>query len=185
MVGSLSSPTLGSVDTSPWQWGWGAVEALGVCAAFLAAGLALYFEFDSNRRTRDEIERAREDDRRRQASAVTAWPSGGYILDAQHPGSTVYPEVTIRNGSDLPITDVSIIIRDEDSGEGHATELGFAPRIIVLEPGKERTFPFPGDVRLGDIIGPQRDVATLRLRFIDANGRRWERDGRGGLKNII
>lgn len=145
-------------DVPTWV---GAITTLG---ALIAAGMVLRVEM---RRDRDAAEdRARSE----QAMFCAAWPGltarGGHV-------------VFFRNGSQLPVYDVRITIRNE---EGRVLEVGDTERI---QPPGERTYGWPNEVfdvdELGDRIRDNREQWFPECSFTDAAGRVWFRDWKGTL----
>jgi hypothetical protein len=161
-------------DTDPWAWGWGAVEAIAVTLALIAAAIAVGLEIRAGKQRDRELNERAEDERRRQASAVSIWPTGAMVDDpVKAPRNRRYPKVAVRNSSPLPVSAVWILV----VRSGIETVID---DIEVLAAGGARLYDLPTDLH----AVPGTDMEQYRLRFVDANGRRWERNGRGGLTQI-
>lgn len=163
-----------------WSWeGWAAVEAIAVVLALIAAGYAVRFEMRADKRLADELERTNDERVSAQAAAVAVWPSGGYVPNPETaPRNIAYPSATLKNSSALPITNVWLLIREQEGDQ--TSESYFAPMMHVVEPGEAKIYDVPKDKQFGDTARPVA-ASALILRFTDANGRVWERDGAGTL----
>jgi hypothetical protein len=143
--------------------------------AVIAAGLALYFATAAARSVHAllRVEQARETrreiaDQAFQARHIGAWHQASYFA------------ATLRNGSTLPVYDVTV----EFLGPGGALwEKGL---LDVLPPG-EQILPWTGDASPSDDVagdsrhGP-RDC-RLAVNFTDTAGNRWRRSERGELRS--
>lgn len=167
----------------PWEFGWGAIEALAVCGALLAAGYAVVLERRADRKMRADYAQRIDDERRSHASQVAVWPSGAFIPDPDRaPKNYTYPQLTIRNSSVLPIAqvDVHVVTVNEDGTHHGVTFLETFP---VLEPGETKVVPLSNDLQFG--AGHRTPLANYHLQFLDANGHEWIRDGSGHLSFIV
>jgi hypothetical protein len=110
-----------------------------------------------------------------QAQQVSIWPSAPVVDDPERaPRNRRYTQVTVKNGSALPIIDVFVSAVVEEAGTN--TVCGIE-NLEVLPAGEERTFDVPPEYQ----TSPGRSADVLRVVFIDAAGNRWERNGRGKL----
>lgn len=154
--------------------GW--IQAVATALALGAAGWAVGLEIKAGRRRDAQIEARAEDQRRAQASQVAIWASSPVIDDPQRaPRNRRYPGATVRNASRLPVFDVFVFVSRDDAAGPVETYLDSLP---VIPPETTLTFELPDDLQ----IRPGTSVETLRIRFVDSASRRWERDGKGGLR---
>ena len=196
---AVAAAVLGSLFGSRANWGdvptW--VAAVTTFLAFVAAafaGLVAYelLKVESGRDLKAEQERTerRDAERRGQASKVAAW-YGTWLSPVTYSGgansgipATPGSGAVIRNASDLPVYDVSIVYFlanppkllgwSEGDREHEIPEL-----IPVIPPGEERT-PMPESIRrIGSAT--REPVWLVAIEFTDADDQRWMRDPHGAL----
>lgn len=152
------------------------MEAVATVCALLAAGWAVGLELQAAHRRDGEA-------RREQASKVWVLPSGATEMGPQWPGQFIYWSATVTNGSAQPIYKVRVTINTVDIlGRRSSTQLasdqgGYTD---FLDPGGlvEATLPET------DRLRSDGDMAALRVQFIDAAGRHWERAAVGDLREL-
>lgn len=153
----------------------------GVGTAALAVATFMVIAGDSaDRRRRDAQDAdAAVTARQAQAGEVVQWLEdrsfndstvvrSGFQTGRPPLSSASYHCVVVRNGSRLPVWDVTL------TWDGHP---GASNRRIirVVPPESERSYPFPGD------IGQNTPVF---IQFRDASGRYWFRDAGGWLMEM-
>lgn len=165
-------------------------EGLSAVATACALLAALYAGYQAQRLFRIELgrdEKARDADRKRQATQVSAWAAtriktGGRIIFG----------VVIRNSSDDPVYDVQV--------ECHGFTSPQVPTLQCVPPGEffaantveedataEWDYPKPVREVVGDPLRPftisdARGVDAITFR--DNTGAGWHRAARGELTNI-
>jgi len=133
-------------------------SAVGTVGAFLVGFLLL------RREHRREAERA-EDERRTQASQISAW-----IEAHRRPDGTREVAFHIHNASDMPIYEVELPLPTRQPDEP-AEEF-----IALVPPGQTTRRPAPA--------GWQRSYVEpepVPIEFLDSAGRRWTRSESGAL----
>jgi hypothetical protein len=145
----------------------------------------LPLQADELRESLDERAREKENQRRAQASKVAAW----FEVREMFPGksaSALEWGARIRNGSDLPILDVTTAFHSvKDPGNGQPWTPEYAADMVrpirVIPPAGERSIQFHDSLRSQEKISPHHYVVSIG--FTDAAGYRWRRDPRGALKD--
>lgn len=157
---------------------WGTVPdwfaAVGTVGAFAIGLWLLRGEISAGEQRDREVEARAEDRRREQASLVALWASGDLVLEPQRaPNNRTYTSMTVHNASSLPITDVFAVVNrpgiQTSPQDGHRSVLG-PGEIIVSSLASDCQPPYAVPME------------ALEVRFVDAAGRRWVRDGRGRLR---
>jgi hypothetical protein len=133
-------------------------SAVGTVGAFLLAFGLL------RREHRREAERA-EDQRRAQASQISAW-----VEALRRPDGAREVAFHIHNASDMPIYEVALPL-PAPAGEEPAEEF-----IGLVPPGQTIRRPAPAGWRRS-YTGPE----PVQVEFLDSAGRRWTRDEQGTL----
>jgi len=110
--------------------------------------------------------------KRREAEAEEAKRAQANVVTAsfRRPGDGDAAEVTVRNASDQPISDVTLSIFDEDGRNG-MYDLGMLPA------GEDRA----ATVNIYPDVALAGNLAPFPFWFSDAHGRRWFRDWDGRL----
>jgi hypothetical protein len=173
-VGILSDGRWGDIPS------W--VEALATVGAFVAATIAVRHSWsllkieraNQHARTTEDDRRQLEAERSEQADLVAAWPSRGNARN-----------ITIENGSSLPIYDVALAFVNR-AGDQRGLDIQ-----DVLPPGKHTTY-FPSenikqDPVTGEVLydeNEQPENYRVLIRFRDAGGRIWQRDQFGVLRLV-
>ncbi|MFL5964072.1 MAG: hypothetical protein ACJ757_14385 [Gaiellaceae bacterium] len=153
---------------------WGDVPTwIGAVGTLLAFGIALLIYAQSQR-----------EQRRAQARRVSGWVPGGVsLIRAGTPlklpigrveFDLVQVKLMIRNDSQELVSDLEATIVAADGGDLGVASLAW----IDVGPGQhielDQTMPDTGKVR---------DPVRLKISFVDATGRRWERLG-GNLRRV-
>lgn len=121
--------------------------------------------------------RDRSERRRKQASQVAAWAESRVSED----GRRYY--ITMRNASDLPVTDVRLVVASEKT----LVRLRIRKDRVPEGPLKHHftyipTFPPDATQEVGGFDKPT-PIAVQSLEFSDSSGRRWLRS-HGRLRDI-
>ncbi len=133
------------------------------------------------RESLEQRQRDADEQRRSQATRVTAWLG-------THKESKAFWGANVRNASDEPLFEVRVFfhhMREKEGGGYQAVSQGGPPpreTIAVLPPGEDRFVWIPADVQamFGSIAIDDRNCAAS-IEFTDAAGNQWERDPRGAL----
>lgn len=133
-------------------------SAVGTVGAFLVGFLLL------RREHQREAERA-EDERRAQASRISAW-----VEARRRPDGTREIALHIHNASEMPIYEVELPLQ-APAGEQEATE-----EFVGLVPPGQTTRPAPAEWARSYI-----EPEPVQIEFLDSAGRRWLRDEQGTL----
>lgn len=157
---------------SPWAWGWTAVEALATVAAFVAAGLAVYFAWCANKQLHRDAALAEERRRADQASLVGAW-------------FVEYRRLRVKNASTMPVFSVRMWLVPEDG-----TALYLKYRQLEEPSSESREVDLEQDVLSAvqawrDSRAPaDRPPIPCVMTFRDTHNQWWLRDESGGLNEI-
>lgn len=176
----------------PWQLGdvatWvSAVASVATAILALAAAIVGYrvYKVESGRDARAEQDRRERaaDERRSQASLVSAW----YGRSAEagsgfSPWPTYYWGGWIVNASDSPIYDAVVTFYLSGTGKQSTWSGGL---IKVLPPYRGEQFVDVGDDAREQLTDEERQNSIeVSLEFRDAAGRRWLRDRNGYLHEL-
>ncbi|MBB3044903.1 hypothetical protein [Nocardioides soli] len=146
------------------EWANVIVSGIALCAA-IAAGVAAVSSLHVEQR-RDAL--YDEDRRAQQAALIAAW-----VRDQ----STGTWEAVARNGSSVPVYDVTVFYRSEGSPEMHQTM-----SLPILPPG-DTPLPYPDgwNWTTGNDVAHMIDDVRLAVSFRDAQSLYWLRDESGIL----
>lgn len=133
-------------------------SAVGTVGAFLVGFLLL------RREHRREAERA-EDERRAQASQISAW-----IEAHRRPDGAREVAFHIHNASDMPIYEVELPLPARPRDEPAEEFIGLVP------PGQTTRRRAPAEWQRSYI-----EPEPVEIEFLDSAGRRWTRDEQGTL----
>jgi hypothetical protein len=138
--------------------------------ALIAASTSALSSRQANRRQEGQLEAARDQDRRRQASQIAAW-SELRFEDAESGGGTRGFDVGFAvNASRIPVFDVVV-----STPRGTQVEMPTLPpadgaRVFAKHPAKDGIHELsPGSSK----------AKVLVIHFTDAEGNRWRRDANG------
>ena len=116
------------------------------------------------REHRREADRT-EDERRAQASRVSAW------VELHHaPGSAPELKFHVHNSSDMPIYEVELPLPARADDEPETEFIGLVP------PGQTIRRPAPHEW-LASYVGPE----PIEIEFLDSAGWQWRRNEQGAL----
>ncbi|QSB14038.1 hypothetical protein JQS43_21245 [Natronosporangium hydrolyticum] len=137
--------------------------AVGTVGAFLVGFLLL------RREHRREAERA-EDERRAQASRISAW-----VEAHRKPDGIRQVAFHIHNASEMPIYEVELpsAVPDQPDPEQAAEFIGLIP------PGQTVRRPAPAEWQRTYV-----EAEPIQIEFLDSAGRRWVRDEQGALSAV-
>lgn len=138
-------------------------SAIGTVGAFVVGFVLL------RREHHREAERA-EDERRAQASRISAW-----VEATNPPGTPRRVEFHIHNASDMPIYEVELprVLPDRQEAEHADVFIGLVP------PGRTIRRPAPAEWQR-TYVEPE----PILVEFLDSAGRRWVRDEQGSLSRV-
>jgi hypothetical protein len=206
VVRKAGLPDWGDVPT----WVSAVTTILALAAAVVAAVIArrLYkIESERDRRTEADRSAAAEDrrlaaedrlraeedrlaqiegERRTQADKVAAW--WGHPVEPDGRVRTNLWKVCVRNASDLPIYDITLLLLAPDEqadGTWAPIPLGSFPAPVAAVPPSDTIYvdvpsPVAGDVRF---VADKNNI--IGVEFRDATGTRWKRDPQGVLTEVI
>lgn len=137
-----------------------AFSAVGTVGAFLV-GFALL-----RREHRREADRA-EDERRAQASRISAW-----VEATSRPGAPRRVEFHIHNASEMPIYEVELPLALPGRQEPEQAD----EFIGLIPPGQTVRRPAPAEWQRAYV-----EPEPIPIEFLDSAGRRWLRDEQGAL----
>lgn len=174
-------------DGNPWAWPWTpdvaatVATSVGVVTAIVTALIAgLYTRRERLARLTAERRREKEEAQARlraQATQVVAW-----IVVMSWPGNNLGIKalrITVRNNSDMPVTDV----RFSEIMES----ICFMPLREPLAPNSEwsfeRDWPWTSREEIPEQVRWRLSPRSFVFEFTDASGRRW-RDSRGHLDQV-
>lgn len=168
------------------------IPAVASVGALLAAGYAGLMAKKAADAAWVSVQKDQERERAAQASKVFSTPVRNVMSD----GGSVFPQVEVSNGSELPVYDVVVLVTSADGGP--TVDLTFPP----IMPGDDRRaiqkiptrtlmdvwgWTQDRDRRGNFVYRPPPDSAPhwrSVLRFRDASNQRWERDEDGVLKRL-
>lgn len=142
-----------------------AADIFSACGTVGAFGVALYLLRQEQYR---EAARS-EDERRAQASRVSAWMETRAAVNG---GRTLY--FFVSNASEMPIYDVSLPSIVPQDGKNAADEAEF---IGLVPPGETIQRPAPAEW-LRTYMSPE----PVPVEFSDSRGQQWSRDEQGSLR---
>jgi hypothetical protein len=159
------------MDTSPWEFGWSALSAIGTLAA---TGAAVWLGWSSRKYTNQLMEA----EQRRQASLIrVAVPE--LDLASWVPGQELatfhITNLTVTNGSQEGITDLwihaKVVVADAKVGSDEASG-----RKVIGMPYLPAGISHTSQCTVSVTAGAERYATRLTVTFTDARDVRWKLD---------